>query len=105
MARRSWLPEPSDVVSGRVRVTIEQLFALIHQVNPTDQGLGARQQAEGYALKSRLQSLLVRQYPDLLAVERHPVQGFIIHRVSPLPPHGGLSWPRCGLVFFGVCFF
>lgn len=85
MARRSWLPEPSDVVSGRVRVTIEQLFALIHQVNPTDQGLGARQQAEGYALKSRLQSLLVRQYPDLLAVERHPTDERVVsiqHRVA-----------------------
>lgn len=85
MARRPSLPEPTDVVSGRARVTIEQLFALIHEVNPTDKGLSARQQAEGYAVKSRLQSFLIRQHADLLVVERHPSDERVVsiqHRVA-----------------------
>ncbi len=71
MPRRPTLPAPADVVSGRARVTIEQLFALIHDVNPTDKGLSPRAQSEAYALKSRLQSLLIRQHADFLVVERH----------------------------------
>ncbi len=73
------------MVSGRARVTIEQLFALIHDVNPTDKGLSARQQAEGYAVKSRLQSYLIRQHADLLVVERHPSDERVVsiqHRVA-----------------------
>ena len=31
-------PDPVDVLEGRVEVRLEQLFDLIHRVNPTDQG-------------------------------------------------------------------
>lgn len=85
MSRRPSLPEPTDVVSGRARVNVEQLFALIHAVNPTDKGLNARAQAESYALKSRLQSLLIRQHAEVLRVEPHPTDERVVslvHRIA-----------------------
>ncbi len=85
MARRPALPNPSDVVSGRARVTVDQLFALIHDVNPTDKGLSPRAESDGYALKSRLQSVLIRQHSDLLVVERRSGDERVVslrHRIA-----------------------
>ncbi len=85
MSRRPTLPEPDELLAGRVRATVEQLFALIHDVNPTDRGLSPRQQAEHYALKARLQSLLVRRHPELLEVHRDAVDERVVtlrHRGS-----------------------
>lgn len=33
--RASRLPDPEDVLAGRVRVRADELFALVHDVNPT----------------------------------------------------------------------
>ena len=79
MARRpDRLPDPQDIVSGKVRVRIEQLFALIHEVNPTDKGLPARERATRYALKSRLQGVLVRNHADVLEVVPHPTDPAVV---------------------------
>lgn len=79
MARRpDRLPDPQDVVSGKARVRIEQLFALIHEVNPTDKGLPAREKAARYALKSKLQAVLVRNHADVLEVVPHPSEPAVV---------------------------
>lgn len=71
MSRHSeHLPDPHAVVAGKVRAKIEQLFALVHEVNPTDRMLPPRDRAARYALKSRLQSLLIRHHAEVLAVRR-----------------------------------
>jgi len=72
------LPDPQDVVSGKTRVRIEQLFALIHEVNPTDKGLPAREKAARYALKSKLQAVLVRNHADVLEVVPHPTDPAVV---------------------------
>lgn len=57
-------------MAGRAHVSAPELLDLIHAVNPTAQGLGPREQAERYAQKSRLQSLLIRKFGEALSVER-----------------------------------
>ncbi len=73
MARRKKtrsLPDPEDVLAGREEVRVEDLFELIHAANPTRHRLPKEQRSERYALKSRLQSLLIRRFGDEhLAVE------------------------------------
>ncbi len=49
-------------------VTIVQLIRLIHDVNPTSRGLGDLDRQRRYALKAKLQSLLIRRFPDELRV-------------------------------------
>jgi hypothetical protein len=68
VTRKQALPDPGDVVSGRARASIEQLFGLIHAANPTEKGLSSKREAERYALKARLQSLLIRQHADAIEV-------------------------------------
>ncbi len=64
------LPDPEEVLDGRVEIKVEVLFDLIHQVNPTGRRLPGKERAALYALKSRLQSLLIRRFGDEhLAVE------------------------------------
>ena len=63
-----------DVLSGRVRPDVRDLIELIHDVNPSGhEHLLAREITDRYAVKSRLQSLLVRRFADDLVVE--PVRG------------------------------
>ncbi len=73
MARRKKtrpLHDPEDVLAGRAEVGVEDLFELIHAVNPTRRRLPKEERSERYALKSRLQSLLIRRFGDEhLAVE------------------------------------
>lgn len=63
--------EAQDVVAGRSRPSVRELFDLIHAINPTarvdERGRGA-QTARDYQLKARLQSLLVRRHGDELRV-------------------------------------
>ncbi len=58
------LPTPADVLAGRVRLDARDLIALIREVNPTGLGLDRKETTARYALKSRLQSALVRAFPD-----------------------------------------
>ena len=66
MARRL---DPEGALDPRARPTVEDLFALVHQVNPTDRGLSQKETAKRYALKSRLRAhpnVTERYHADLL---------------------------------------
>ncbi len=85
---RKWNPteEAQAVVSGRVRADAGRLFRLIHEVNPTGMDLPSAEQEKLYALKSGLQSLLVRHFSDDLDVERAPRgEGVVSLRHRHLP--------------------
>ena len=49
-------------------VTIVQLLKLIHDVNPTSRGVANSDRQRRYALKARLQSLLIRRFSEELRV-------------------------------------
>lgn len=79
------LLDPEDVLSGRARVGASTLAALIRQVNPTGLDLPAPEMAKRYRQKSRLQSLLIRRFPDEIAVRVEPEQPnlvLLVHRPS-----------------------
>jgi hypothetical protein len=62
--------DPDDVLEGRSRPNARELLALIHEVNPSGHDhLSPRETARRYAQKSRLQSLLIRRFPDEIRVE------------------------------------
>lgn len=61
-------PAAEDVLSGAVAPSLEQLLRLIHAVNPTGAGVSPAEASHRYALKTRLQSLLVRRFPDQIEV-------------------------------------
>lgn len=66
---RSIEQRADELLRGGRQPTAGELLALIHEVNPTPRALPARVEAERYALKSRLQSLLIRAHADELMVE------------------------------------
>lgn len=66
---RSRPREPADLLEPRHRPTLEELHAAIHEVNPTDRGLPPAEAGRRYALKARLQSLLVRRFAHALTVD------------------------------------
>lgn len=68
--RASRLPDPEDVLAGRVRVPVDELFALVHDVNPT--GEESPRERERYALKSRLQGLLLTRHGEEVEVVPDP---------------------------------
>ena len=71
MPRRSRrLPDPEAVLTGRARVSMEELVALVHRVNPTGRQLPADEEAHRYRQKSELQSLLIARHGDDLVVEQ-----------------------------------
>ncbi len=63
-ARKQWPPEPEDILDGRVEPRFEDLFDLIHRVNPTGERLSKKEETRRYGLKNRLQSLLIRSFGD-----------------------------------------
>lgn len=76
-------PTADDLLSGAVSPTASALLRCIHEVNPTARGLARRDEDRRYALKARLQSLLVRLYEDDLDVtldRRDPRLVTIRHR-------------------------
>lgn len=86
LPRRKRWPEVEAALSGRVRVTAAQVLALIHQVNPTGQGLSPSLEAERYRMKSRLQSMLVLRFPGELEITADPSRPGVIsirHRYLP----------------------
>ncbi|MCI0672625.1 MAG: hypothetical protein L0Y64_19440, partial [Myxococcaceae bacterium] len=52
------------------RTTAHELVHLIHEVNPSGRELSPAAETRRYALKSRLQSLLIRRFRGELEVER-----------------------------------
>lgn len=74
-----------DVIAGRIRPDARDLIALVHEVNPTGHGLDRKETARRYALKNRLQSMLVRRFPDDIdAVPALDAPGTITLRYRPL---------------------
>jgi hypothetical protein len=70
MSKRSRRSEQqaTDVLAGRLQLEVGELLALIHEVNPTGRDATASDADQRYALKSSLQSLLIRQAGDDLVV-------------------------------------
>ncbi len=62
--KKHTLPDPAAVLEGRSDIGAQQLFELIHRVNPTGRELPAQDEARRYAQKSRLQSLLIQRFGD-----------------------------------------
>ncbi len=63
-ARKQPELEPEDILEGRVEARFEDLFDLIHRVNPTLKKMPKKEQTRRYAIKNRLQSLLIRRFGD-----------------------------------------
>jgi len=62
-----------DILAGRGRPpAARELIAWIHEVNPTGQALPAAETARRYGVKSRLQSLLIRDFGDEIDVAPEP---------------------------------
>ncbi len=51
-----------DVLAGRVRPSARALMDLVHALNPTGRGLPPREEQRRYALKSRIQSVLIERF-------------------------------------------
>ena len=58
----------NDVLAGRVRLGAGELLDCIHEINPTGRALGTADERRRYQLKARLQSLLIRSFPDDLVM-------------------------------------
>jgi hypothetical protein len=83
-ARLPWDARAADVLAGRARLDAAPLIALVNEVNPTGRGRDAQESAARYALKARLQSLLVARFPESLEVAAEPSQEGVVsirHRV------------------------
>ncbi len=81
--RRDPLLEAADILAGRVTPDARRIIEIIHRVNPTALDLPEVKARQRYALKSRLQSLLVARFRDDLRVE--PAEHGIVllrHRAS-----------------------
>jgi hypothetical protein len=64
--------DPEDVIAGRVDLPARDLIDMIRTVNPTGRDLAAKEVAQRYTRKSRLQSLLIRRFADDLVVAPEP---------------------------------
>ncbi|MDC0743706.1 hypothetical protein [Polyangium mundeleinium] len=79
--------DPEDVLTGRSRPEARDLVTLIREVNPTDRGLDRRETARRYALKNRLQSMLVTRFREAIEIRPEPGQPGVVllhHRPSGL---------------------
>jgi hypothetical protein len=76
--------DPEEVLAGRRSVTPEDLFRLIHQVNPTGLGHDRDEEIRLYRQKSDLQSRLIREHSEMLALRRGPGDGVVslVHRLG-----------------------
>jgi tetratricopeptide (TPR) repeat protein len=64
--------EATDVLAGRRRVGLRRLVELIRTINPTGLDLPRAMEERCYATKSRLQSLLLRTFPDEVEARLEP---------------------------------
>lgn len=79
--------DAEDLLNGRVRATAREIVAQIRRVNPSGLDLPAAEMARRYALKSRLQSLLVRRFPGELELRVEPEEPgvvLLVHRPSDM---------------------
>ena len=71
---------PQDVLAGQVVPSAQDLIRLIHEVNPTGQDMTKREAERRYAIKSKLQSLLVQRFREDLVVESGSDEGVVLLR-------------------------
>lgn len=74
------------VLAGHVRPTARELIGFIHDVNPTGRELDRHEAARRYAVKTRLQSLLVQRFAAELEVTTDGGEGIVLlrHKYSGL---------------------
>lgn len=74
--------DPEAILAGRRSASPEDLFRLIHQVNPTGLGHDRHEELRLYRQKSHLQSRLIREHSEMLALRRGPGDGVVslVHR-------------------------
>lgn len=65
-------PSPDDVIAGRAHLRARDLCSLIHDVNPSGRPLPPAEAARRYAQKSRLQSILIREFAAETEVRPEP---------------------------------
>ena len=78
--------EPWSVLEAEARALLRRaeapplarLIAMIRDVNPTGRRVGRSEADARYAIKSSLQSVLIRLYRDELSVEPHPSDGGVV---------------------------
>jgi hypothetical protein len=68
------------VLAGQVIPTAREIIALIHEVNPTGREVDKREAARRYAIKTRLQSLLVERFSDEMSVVPDDKEGVVLLR-------------------------
>ncbi len=71
-SRRDVLTEAEDLLAGRSLPSARRLLEAIHAVNPTSRSLAPAETSRRYALKGRLQSLLIERHRDELTVHQDP---------------------------------
>jgi hypothetical protein len=77
-------PSPDDVIAGRAHLRARDLCSMIHDVNPSGRPLPPAEAARRYAQKSRLQSLLIREFASETEVRPEPnKEGVISLRHRP----------------------
>lgn len=67
-----WDTRAQDALAGRLKLDPAELLTLVNEVNPTGRGRDARETAARYALKARLESLLVLRFLETLDISRDP---------------------------------
>jgi hypothetical protein len=83
--------DPDDVLRGRVRPSAPALCALIRAVNPTGADVPAAERSRRYALKTRLQSLLVLRFADEIDATPDDAagEGVVVLRHTPTDTTAG----------------
>lgn len=104
VSKEGWDARAKDLLSGRSLPEPGALIDLIHEVNPTGRGRGADEVAARYALKSRLQSLLLSTYgaeielttdakePGVVAIRHRYVRHDACHAVIAELSDDARSW-------------
>ncbi len=83
MAKRA--PTAAELLNGRAHPAADAILRCIQEENPTDRGLPRRETERRYALKARLQSLLIKHHGPSLSIERDERDERVIllrHRVG-----------------------
>ncbi len=86
-ARKDALNDAEDLLSGRTPLTARRLAETIHAVNPTGRALSPAETDRRYALKSRLQSLLIERFANEVGIDTDPENPGVValrHRYLPI---------------------
>jgi hypothetical protein len=86
---RRWSQDPDAVLRGDEPVELRALLRLIQDVNPTGREKDPVERARRYALKSSLQSLLLRRHADVLRVVKTVRPGIVGLRCTTAREDGG----------------